>query len=247
MIRFQKLILLSTLLLLAGCQSSKENQEKGRQQTDALPTAEGGKALFNGKNLEGWNVLGADTSGFSAEDGMIVGSTLEDIPNTFLATGKTYDDFILELDFKIEDHINSGIQIRSGTHDQDTTTSYLSGKLEQSTRDWEQGRVYGYQIEIDPSERKWTGGFYEEGGRGWLVPLNDKPEARQAYNHGEWNHMTIKAEGNRIQAWINGVQTVDTTDDKADSGFIGLQLHGASKEEQIGQKVWWKNIRIKEL
>lgn len=244
---FQKLTYLCIFLLLAGCKSSEKEDRGTDQQAEAVPKAEGGKTLFNGKNLDGWKVLGADTSGFSAEDGVIVGTTLQDLPNTFLVTEKAYDDFILEVDFKIEDYINSGIQIRSNTHNQDTTTNYLSGKLEESTRDWKKGRVYGYQIEIDPSERKWTGGFYEEGGRGWLVPLADKPEARQAYNHGEWNHMTIKAEGNRIQAWVNSVQTVNTTDDKADSGFIGLQLHGAWKEEQIGQKVRWKNIRIKEL
>ena len=75
-------------------------------------------------------------------------------PNTFLATTKNYGDFILEFDFKIDDGLNSGVQLRS-----------------ESKKDYQNGRVHGYQFEIDPSKRAWSGGIYDEARRNWLYPL----------------------------------------------------------------------------
>lgn len=204
------------------------------------------QVLFNGEDFSGWHEVGGDPN-FYIEDSALVGLTEEGLPNTFLVTDNTYDDFVLELDFKIDDAINSGVQIRSTTYEEDTTTIYVSGQLEESNRDWKAGKFHGYQIEIDPSERAWTGGFYEEGGRGWLQPLTDNEEARQAFKPGAWNHMRIEAEGNQFKSFINGVPVADYTDELSGRGHIGLQLHGASREEQIGQTVLYKNIKIKEL
>lgn len=239
-------------LLCFSCQpgSNEEATQEGTQETDTTNSSPNADAdwqvLLNGEDFSGWHEVGGDPN-FYFEDGVLVGLTEEDLPNTFLVTDDTYDDFVLELDFKIDDAINSGVQIRSSTYENDTTTAYLSGQLEESQRDWEAGRFHGYQIEIDPSERAWTGGFYEEGGRGWLQPLTDNEEAQQAFKPGEWNHMRIEAEGNHFKSYINGVPVANYTDDMASSGHIGLQLHGAWKEEQIGQEVRYKNIRIKEL
>ncbi|MGK7397304.1 MAG: 3-keto-disaccharide hydrolase [Candidatus Cyclobacteriaceae bacterium M3_2C_046] len=202
--------------------------------------------LFNGGNLEGWQVEGGQGS-FSVEDGMIVGVSQSGIPNSFLVTEKPYNDFILELDFKVHPTLNTGVQIRSKVLEEPYSGDYLSGKLENKKRTFEAGRVHGYQIEIDPSERAWTGGFYEEAGRGWLQPLTDNEEARTAFKQNEWNHLKIKAEGNHFQSWINGVKAADYKDDLYHTGFIGLQLHEPYRDEQIGQKVYWKNIRLKEL
>src|SRR5699024_12531814 len=91
---------------------------------------------------------------FQVEDGEIVGTTVTNTPNSFLVTDKEYCDFILELELKVNDHMNSGIQIRS-----------------ESTADYKDGRVHGYQVEIDPSVRAWSGGIYDEARRGWLYPL----------------------------------------------------------------------------
>lgn len=236
---------LLTLLFLACQSGSPEKNQTGPDEAILTSSDERGMP-FNGENLEGWKILGGDAT-FYVEDSVIVGLTEEDVPNSFLVTEKEYDDFIMEVDFKIDSEINSGIQIRSDVYEKDTTTSYLSGKLKEGIRDWEAGRVHGYQIEIDPSDRAWTGGFYEEGGRGWLQPLTDNKEAQNAFKQGEWNHLKIKAEGNHFQTWINGIKAANTTDDLAETGFIGLQLHSAWKEEQIGKKVWFKNIKIKEL
>ncbi|WP_277476737.1 3-keto-disaccharide hydrolase [Catalinimonas alkaloidigena] len=237
--------------LCFGCQPGN-NEDAGQEKTQETDTSSSPNAnadwqvLFNGKDLGGWHEVGGDPN-FYIEDSVLVGLTEEGLPNTFLVTDDTYDDFVLELDFKIDDAINSGVQIRSSTYENDTTTAYISGQLEESTRDWEAGRFHGYQIEIDPSERAWTGGFYEEGGRGWLQPLTDNEEAQQAFRPGEWNHMRIEAQGNQFKSYINGVAVADHTDDMASSGHIGLQLHGAGREEQIGQEVRYKNIKIREL
>lgn len=207
----------------------------------------GWEDLFNGKDLEGWEVKGAAESNFFVEDGILVAETKMGLPNTFLATKKDYGNFEMEVDFKVDLGMNSGVQIRSGVYEKDTSTSYMSGRLEEGTRDWEVGTVHGYQIEIDPSDRAWTGGFYEEGGRGWLVPLTENEEARKAFKQGEWNNFRIIADGNQFQTWINGVKAVETTDDDASTGFIALQLHSIRSEDQVGLRVLWKNLRIREL
>ena len=203
-------------------------------------------SLFNGTDLSGWEVLGGPAT-FYVEDSAIVGLTEDSLPNCFLATQAQYADFILEAEFMIDSGINSGIQLRSAQYLRDTTTPYLSGQLEMRTETWEAGRVYGYQIEIDPSDRAWTGGFYEEGGRGWLQPLTHKPEARAAFQPGAWNQFRIQAAGSHFQSWVNGVPAADTIDTARATGFIALQLHGAWRPDQVGQKVRFRNLRLQPL
>ncbi|MBN2028749.1 DUF1080 domain-containing protein [bacterium] len=202
--------------------------------------------LFDGETLSGWTLIGGDAD-FYVEDGMIVGNSTLGAPNVFLCTEKEYDDFILEFDVKIDEGINSGMQIRSHVWERDTTTHYLGGNGEISLQSWPAGRVWGYQIEVDPSERAWTGGFYEEGNRGWLVTLEDHEEAQRAFKKGDWNTIRVKAEGNRFQTWVNGVPAVETTDALSGSGFFGLQLHGINNPDLVNKKVWWRNIRTHEL
>ncbi len=186
--------------------------------------------LFDGKTLNGWKRL-AGTAQYKAEGGAIVGTTVMNSGNTFLVTEKEYGDFILELDAKIESTLsNSGVQTRSHYD-----PSGNGGK----------GRVFGRQLEIDPSERNWSGGIYDEGRRDWLYPLSLNPMAGTAFKVGEYNHLRIECIGNEMKTWINGIPSayvVDTVDQK---GFIGLQVHGISKEEQAGKNVYFKNIRIK--
>ncbi len=195
--------------------------------------------LFNGKDLSGWTKRGGAAT-YAVENGAIVGRSAPNTPNTFLATEEEYGDFVLELDFKIEDiDFNSGVQIRSHRREGDKN-----------------GRVYGYQVEIDPKpDRAWTGGIYFEGGSphrnaGWLDDLSDNEPARNAFRLGEWNRFKIKAEGRRIQTWLNGVPAADFTD-KDDSaftprGFIALQVHGVGASRET-KEVRWKNIRLTAL
>ncbi|GAC1384807.1 MAG: DUF1080 domain-containing protein [Ginsengibacter sp.] len=184
--------------------------------------------LFDGKSLNGWKRV-AGKADYKVENGNIVGTTVINSGNTFLVTEKEYSNFILELDVKIESILsNSGVQTRS-----------------HFDAEGHAGKVYGRQVEIDPSDRKWTGGIYDEGRREWLYPLDLNPQAKQLFQVGTYNHIKVECIGNEMKTWINGkpaAYVVDTIDNK---GFIGLQVHAISKAEQEGKKVYFKNIRIK--
>lgn len=184
------------------------------------------KDLFNGKNLDGWVKLNG-TAEYRVEDDMIVGVSEMNTPNTFLATTETYGDFILEFDFKVDDGLNSGVQFRS-----------------LSLPEYNNGRVHGYQFEIDPSDRSWTGGVYDEARRGWIYPMNYSPEGENAFKKGEWNSARIEAIGNSIRTWVNGVECANLLDNTTTEGFIALQVHSINNEELAGKTVSWRNIRI---
>jgi Domain of Unknown Function (DUF1080) len=196
----------------------------------AQAPGKGWKNLFDGKTLTGWKKL-AGTAEYKIEDGAIVGITVPSSPNTFLVTEEEYGDFIVEMDIKLEDSsINSGVQFKS-----QYDSAARNGK----------GMVYGYQFELDPSSRKWTGGIYDEARRGWLYPLTFNPQAQNAFKHGMYNKIRIESIGNTIKTWVNGTLTGYLVDTLSEEGFIGLQVHSVGKTEQVGKKMYWKNIRIK--
>ena len=182
--------------------------------------------LFDGKTLEGWTVKGGNAD-YTVRDETIVGTTVPNSPNSFLTTDKTYSDFILELDYKVDPSMNSGIQIRSNSFPY-----------------YQNGRVHGYQIEIDPSKRAWSAGIYDEGRRGWLYDLKDDPAAQKAFKQNEWNHYRIEAIGDTLKTWINDIPAAYLIDGKTASGFIALQVHSIDKNEEPGKEIIWKNIKI---
>lgn len=190
---------------------------------------QGWKSLFDGKTLSGWKILGGGAA-FSVEDGAIVGTTVLNSGNTFLCTQKEYGDFVLEADIKLESpEGNSGIQTRSHFDPKGN-----DGK----------GKVYGRQVEVDPSPRRWTGGIYDEGRRKWLYPMDLNAPAQGAYKPGVYNHFTVACMGKEMKTWVNGVACaylVDTIDSR---GFIGLQVHNVTKADQAGRKIYFRNIRI---
>ena len=191
--------------------------------------------LFDGKSLDGWTRRGGEAK-YSIADGAIVGTTVPKTPNSFLCTDKTYGDFILELEFKVHPELNSGVQIRSN--------QFAEGdKQPVEGKEIPVGRVYGYQVEIDPSDRAYSGGIYDEGRRGWLDDHAGNDGARFAFRQGEWNHYRIEAIGDRIQTFINGVLAADLTDGMTAEGFIALQVHGVGDRSEPMQ-VSWRNIRI---
>lgn len=183
------------------------------------------KSLFNGKNLKGWTKLNGDAE-YKVIDGAIVGTTKEKTPNTFLKYNEEFADFILEFDFKIDDKLNSGVQFRSA-----------------SVESFRNGRVHGYQYEIDPSRRAWSGGIYDEARDGWLYTLTN-PVSKAAFKQGTWNHARIEAVGNHIRTWLNGVPCANLLDDRAAKGFIALQVHAIGKPALAGKQICWRNIRI---
>jgi len=113
-----------------------------------------------------------------------------------------------------------------------------------SFKDYNNGRVHGYQVEIDPSSRAWSAGIYDEARRGWLCELRTNEAARNAFKHEEWNKYHIEAIGNSIRTWINGVPASNLEDSMTRTGFIALQVHGM---KTAGVEVKWRNIRIMDL
>ena len=183
--------------------------------------------MFDGVHLDGWIKRGGNAT-YQVQDGVIVGTTQQGGANTFLCTQRDYDDFILELEYLVDPAMNSGIQIRS-----------------LSKPDYHNGVVHGYQVEIDPSPRAWSGGIYDESRRGWLYPLKDHPKAQAAFQQNQWNHYRIEAVGDSIRTWVNGIPAADLRDSLNLSGFIALQVHGTNRKEPM--QIKWRNIRIQDL
>jgi hypothetical protein len=206
-------VVLIALLLISGCAFSQGN---GDWET-----------LFNGKDLKGWKQLNGAAK-YEIKDGQIVGTTVSNEPNSFLVTEKDYGDFILELEFKVPEGMNSGIQFRS-----------------ESKPDYQNGRVHGYQFEIDPSPRAWTGGIYDEAtGREWLYTLEYNPEAKKAFKQNEWNKVRVECLGTSLRTFLNGVAAASVVDEVRPRGFIALQVHALQKDELPGRQIQWRNIRI---
>ncbi len=182
--------------------------------------------LFNPDNLDDFTQLGGEAI-YELENGVIIGTTVANTPNSFLATNKQYGDFILKYSIMVDTLLNSGVQIRSN--------AYLNG------------RVHGYQVEIDPSPRAYSGGIYDEARRAWLHDLADNEAGRKAFKNGEWNHYRVEAIGNSIKTWINGVMCANLVDAVDDIGFIAFQVHSVNVEEnpaRLGVQIKWKDIGI---
>jgi hypothetical protein len=184
------------------------------------------QSLFNGKDLTGWKQLNGKAT-YEVKGNEIIGTTVPNEPNSFLTTAVDYGDFILELELKVDSVMNSGIQIRS-----------------LSTADFKNGRVHGYQVEVDPSARQWSGGIYDESRRGWLYPLELNPAAKPAFKNGQWNKYRIECIGSTIRTWVNGVPAAHLVDAMTAKGFIALQVHSVNKPELVGKEIRWRNIRI---
>ena len=200
--------------------------------------------LFNGKTLDGWEQHSGKAL-YRVEDGTIVGKTVINTQNSFLCTKKTYGDFILEFEFKVAADMNSGVQFRSEYYTKETE-AVINGKAKKK---FPADRVFGYQYEIDPSPRAYTGGVYDEARRGWLADLKENKAAQKAFKQGDWNLARIECRGDHIQTWINGVKAADLKDSLTPRGLIALQVHqiGDGTKKTPGEEIRWRNIRIKEL
>ncbi|WP_069658949.1 3-keto-disaccharide hydrolase [Arcticibacter eurypsychrophilus] len=194
---------------------------------EAQTAKSGWHNLIEGKSLKGWKQLNGKAK-YEVINSEIIGTTVSGEPNSFLATANDYGDFILELELLVDNSMNSGIQFRS-----------------LSTPEYNNGRVHGYQMEVDPSSRAWSGGIYDEARRGWLYQLDINPTAKTAFKKGEWNKYRIECIGNTLRTWINGIPTAHVIDDVTAKGFIALQVHAIGKDDVPGKKIHWRNIRIK--
>jgi hypothetical protein len=191
------------------------------------PPGEGWKPLFNGKDLAGWGQKNG-TAKYSVEDGCVVGRTTEGSPNSFLCTARDYGDFELVFEVKVDDALNSGVQVRS-----------------HSLPDVKGGRVHGPQVEIATNGT--AGRIYDEARRArWLDDPEPNAAAKAAFKKGEWNKYRVLVEGDHYRTWVNGVPVADVRDATDKTGFIGLQVHGIRKGTGP-YEVRWRNIYVREL
>jgi hypothetical protein len=206
---------------------------------------EGWIELFDGKTLTGW-VQKNGTAKYTVEDGAVVGRTVEGSPNSFMCTEREFGDFELVFDVKVDNGLNSGVQIRS------TTQQHYPPANPNARRQQDPERVNGPQVEIESGGENGAEAGYVYGEATpfkWLVP-DDKRVPHKHFKDGEWNTFRVLAQGPRIQTWINGTPIYDLTHEEIykthKKGFIALQVHGI--KAGVGPfEVRWKNIRIKPL
>ena len=181
-------------------------------------------SLFDGRTLTGWE---GNRQIFRIEDGAIVGGSMREkiARNEFLCTTTTYSDFELRLQVRLlgGDRANAGIQFR---------TSRIPNHHE----------VSGFQADMGTG---WWGALYDESRRNKVLAGPDQSKMKDVVKADGWNDYVIKAQGPRIQLWLNGVQTVDYTETDpaiASSGVICPQIHSGPPSE-----AWYKDITLVDL
>lgn len=189
------------------------------------------QSLFDGKTLNGWKQV-TGSAPYYVENGMIIGTTIDKSVNSFLVSDKKFTgDFVLEMETMLSDiNTNSGVQFKSNFDPKAN-----NGK----------GRVYGYQYELDPSSRKWSGGIYDEGRREWLYPGSYNQNGQQLFTSNVFHKIRIECIGNSVKTWLDGSPVSYLVDSlSVNQGLLALQVHSIDKPENAGTKIYWKNIRI---
>ena len=235
-------ILLLLSLALSGPVPLQENQGVGWS------------ALFDGKSLDGWSAHGG-AARFTVEEGAIVGESVAGTTNSFLCTQRSFGDFELELEFRVDPALNSGVQIRSEVFPEARRLE-VDGKTIELPPD----RVHGYQVEIDVDparDRWWSGGIYDEMRRGWLDPAGEQKASRGAAfteqgrrlsRDGQWSALRIVARGAEIATWLDGEPRARVSDSLTPAGFIALQVHGVGDDPaKVGLKVRFRSLRLRML
>ncbi len=188
-----------------------------------LDLQDGWDSLLKGDGLQGWTARGKGR--YVREQDTIIGDFDGHLPrNSFLVTDELFADFQFQVDVRVDETGNSGIQFRSDYREKDDV-------------------VFGYQAEIDCSARSWSGGIFEEGRRAWIANLEDHPAGREAFRLAEWNHYFIQAKGNDLRVWVNGVPTAHLVDDDPLlKGFFGLQVHNGNRGRYM-----WRDPQVRRL
>ncbi|MDY0099785.1 MAG: DUF1080 domain-containing protein [Bacteroidales bacterium] len=184
-----------------------------------LPRKPKEEVLFNGTDLTGWEAYGTEL--WYVDNGDLVCESGPNKQYGYLGTRKYYNDFDLNLEFKLISNGNSGVFIRS----------YIRKDVE----------ISGWQVEVAPPGHD-TGGIYESYGRGWIAQIPDEKE--NILKKDDWNKLRIKVSGDVVTTWLNGEQMTDLKDEKIGQGQgrILLQIHDGG-----GIKVRWRNIKVTEL
>ena len=187
----------------------------------------GWKNLIQGKSLDSFDKR-QGTAEYIFDGDQLTGISKMGSPSTYLCTKERYSEFIMEVEVKIDMGLNSGVQFRSN-----------------SIESFKKGQVHGYQAEIDVSERKWSGGIFDQSRRGWIYPVTMNEKGQNAFQNGSWNKYRIEAVGNTIRTWVNGIQVTNLVDDMTAEGFIAFQVHSiGNSKDRDGLKVHWKGAHI---
>lgn len=185
------------------------------------------------------------TATYKVEDGVLVGTTVDGSPNTFLVKGP-FKDFELQFEVKVDDDLNSGVQVRSHLAKEGDPAPEGS----KGDKPLPAGRLYGPQCEIAVNGT--AGDFYDEARRGTWWSILTKTEAvrsdaaKAAFKKGEWNHYRIVVQGDHYQSFVNGVKTADFTQPGDPEGHIGFQVHGIKKGSGP-YTVRWRAVKFKTL
>ena len=185
------------------------------------------------------------TATYKVENGTLIGTTVDGSPNTFLMKGP-FKDFELQFEVKVDDQLNSGVQVRSHLAKEGDPAPEGS----KGGKPLPAGRLFGPQCEIAVNGT--AGDFYDEARRGtwWSILTKTEAvrtdEAKAAFKKGEWNHYRIVVQGDHYQSFVNGVKTADFTQPGDPEGNIGFQVHGIKKGDGP-YTVCWKNVKFKTL
>lgn len=220
-IALNRLLIICSVIL--ATQSSFAQEDKAPWET-----------IFNGKNLDGWRMVGDKGVAYVKDGAIVVHRVAGTKEHAYVTTKREYSDFILEVDFKMDDPgISTGVLIRCVDAASNPDTSHV--------------RLYGYQVKIDNSPRNWTGGVFDDYGGSWqwMYNLTQNEPARQAFKRWDWNTFRIEAIANNIKVWINGVPATNLKSDRYSKGYIALKIHSL-KAGETGEDVltYFKNIRI---
>jgi hypothetical protein len=204
--------------------------------------------LFDHRSIKGWVVRGP--AKFDVVDGVLVGHAVASATNSFLCTEANYDDFVLEVEFRCDAPLNSGVQVHS---------------------EFVAGHVQGHQVEIDADVargRLWSGGIYDEGRKGWLDPADGEKGAhgvafseqgRKIANalaeHRKregWSWLHVVARGSELTVWLDGELRGHVRDAAPEHGFLALLVHAvdektlrAAPDEELA--VRFRTVRIHPL
>ncbi|MFB3903671.1 MAG: family 16 glycoside hydrolase [Acidobacteriota bacterium] len=209
-------------ILMSTIMATPALSDKGIPEQGA---GKGARPLFDGRTLDGWE---GNLEVWRVQDGVIIGGSLNgNARNEFLATTRSYGNFIIRLEYKLagtEGFINSGVQFRSLRIPEPPT------------------EMSGYQADIGSGH---SGCLYDESRRNRFLARGTDEQITRLEKPGEWNSLEVRCDGPRIRILLNGEKTVDYTESDAaieEKGLIALQIHGGSKAE-----VCFRRITIEEL
>lgn len=232
--RFTRFTLLISLVLLdsathrvraTGQEPTRDGQVSGAEESGVSVQAEATVDgppwvdVFAESPLSDWRRVGGRAE-FEEIDRILVATIRAGHQTTFLCGDKVWGDFELNCQFRIDPGLNAGILIRSRPD---------SGRNEE--------RVEGLQVEIDSSERGWTGALYDQGRKSWLATLEARPEVRGAFKQDQWNSLRVLAKGDSVTTWVNDVLAVSVTNSPVRSGIMAIQIHSTKLTEPTSLRI----------